>query len=86
MPHPVHAALLPQTSLPVITRWLKGSTARQANPIPGRTGEPFRQDESIDHLVRNETELERTVGYVEHNPVSALLPRRAGGGFTWRAF
>jgi len=73
MPNHVHVVLQPKTSLPVITRWLKGSTARKANLLLGRTGETFWQDESFDHGVRDEAELERIVGYVEHNPVSAGL-------------
>jgi len=75
MPNHVHVLLRPKTSMPVITRWLKGSTARQANLILGRTGEPFWQDESFDHRVRDEVELDRIVRYVEHNPVSAGLAR-----------
>ena len=73
MPNHVHLLLRPEASLPVITRWLKGSTARQANLILGRTGEAFWQDESFDHRVRDEVELDRIVRYVEHNPVSAGL-------------
>jgi putative DNA methylase len=73
MPNHVHALLRPKTSLPVITRWLKGSTARKANLILGRTGEAFWQDESFDHRVRDESELDRIVRYVEYNPVSAGL-------------
>jgi REP element-mobilizing transposase RayT len=73
MPNHVHVLLRPQTNLPVITRWLKGSTARQANLILGRTGKAFWQDESFDHRVRDEMELGRLVRYVEHNPVSAGL-------------
>jgi putative transposase len=73
MPNHVHVVLLPKTSLPVITRWLKGSSARKANLILGRTGEAFWQDESFDHRVRDEVELDRIVRYVEHNPVSAGL-------------
>ncbi|MGA3236001.1 MAG: transposase [Bryobacteraceae bacterium] len=40
MPNHVHVLLLPKTSLPVIMRWLKGSTARQAQPDswPNRGG------------------------------------------------
>jgi REP element-mobilizing transposase RayT len=75
MPNHVHVLLRPMTSMPVITRWVKGSTARQANLILGRTGEPFWQDESFDHRVRDEVELGRIVRYVEHNPVSAGLAR-----------
>jgi putative transposase len=73
MPNHVHVLLCPKTSLAAITRWLKGSTARQANLILGRTGEAFWQDESFDHRVRDEVELERIVRYVEGNPVSAGL-------------
>jgi hypothetical protein len=61
MPNHVHVLLLPKMSLPVIMRWLKGSTARQANLILGRTGEAFWQDESFDHRVRDEAELDRLV-------------------------
>jgi len=75
MPNHVHVLLQPMTSMPVITRWLKGSTARQANLILGRTGESFWQDESFDHRVRDEVELDRIVRYVEHNPVSAGLAK-----------
>ena len=73
MPNHVPVLLRPKTLLPVITRWLKGSTARQANLILGRTGEAFWQDESFDHRVRDESELDRIVRYVECNPVSAGL-------------
>ncbi|MGB9454951.1 MAG: transposase [Bryobacteraceae bacterium] len=73
MPNHVHLLLRPRTALPIITRWLKGSTARQANLILGRTGEAFWQDESFDHRVRDEVELERIARYVEYNPVSAGL-------------
>ncbi len=62
----------------MITRWLKGSTARQANLILGRTGEVFWQDESFDHRVRDEAGLERIARYVEHNPVSAGLSASPG--------
>ena len=41
MPNHVHVLLRPKTSMPAITRWLKGSTARQANLILGRTGKAF---------------------------------------------
>ena len=73
MPNNVPVLLLPTTSLPVIMRWLKGSTARQANLILGRTGKAFWQDESFDHRVRDEVELDRIAHYVEYNPVNAGL-------------
>ena len=73
MPNHVHVLLRPTIPLPVITRWLKGSTARQANLILGRTGKAFWQDESFDHRIRDEVELDRIVRYVEYNPVGAGL-------------
>src|SRR5258708_6944679 len=73
MPNHVHFLLIPIVPLPVITRWLKGSTARHANLILGRTGEAFWQDECFDHRVRNDFEFDRIVRYVEHNPGSAGL-------------
>jgi REP element-mobilizing transposase RayT len=73
MPNHVHVLLRPNVRLAVMMRWLKGSTARQANLILGRTGEAFWQDESFDHRVRDEVELGRLVRYVECNAVSAGL-------------
>ena len=73
MPNHVHLLLLPKAPIPVILRWLKGSTARRANQLLGRTGQPFWQDESYDHWVRNRRELDRIVRYIEENPVSAGL-------------
>ena len=73
MPNHVHLLLRPNRSLPDITRWLKGSTARQANLILHRTGQAFWQDESFDHQVRDEAEMGRLVRYIEDNPVCVGL-------------
>ena len=72
MPNHVHLLVTP-----VVTarRWLgplKGFTAHQANRILGRRG-PFWQDESYDHLIRDDREFERVQRYIEHNPVRAGL-------------
>src|ERR1700677_1291249 len=75
MPNHVPVLLLPKMSLPVIMRWLKGSTARAANLILGRTGEAFWQDESFDHRVRDEAELDRLVQLCGVQPGK----RRPGG-------
>ncbi len=53
---------------------LKSYTASQANKILGRCG-TFWQDESYDHWVRDEDELERIVAYIAANPVKAGLVR-----------
>ena len=51
---------------------LKRHTAREANKILQRRG-TFWQDESYDHFVRDDAELERIVKYVLYNPVKANL-------------
>jgi REP element-mobilizing transposase RayT len=51
---------------------LKRYTAREANKILQRQG-TFWQDESYDHFIRDERELERIIKYVLHNPVKANL-------------
>jgi putative transposase len=73
MPNHVHLLILPKVAVPVLMRWLKGSTARGANTILGRTGQPFWQDESYDHYLRDGTRVERTIAYIENNPVAAGL-------------
>jgi REP element-mobilizing transposase RayT len=73
MPNHVHILVLPRVELPRITHWLKGKTAMEANRLLGRKGEPFWQDESYDHWVRNEREFNRIAAYIEDNPVSAGL-------------
>ena len=73
MPNHVHAVVRPHQPLPVIMRWLKGSTARSANTILGRTGKKFWQCETYDHFIRNADEFNRIVKYVERNPVRAGL-------------
>jgi type I restriction enzyme R subunit/putative DNA methylase len=73
MPNHAHLLILPKVPVPVIMRWLKGSTARRANLLLGRTGQRFWQDESFDHWVRHNTELDRIVQYIEENPLAAGL-------------
>ena len=75
MPNHVHLLILPKVKVPVLMRWLKGSTARSANRVLGRTGHPFWQDESYDHYLRSGTPINRTIAYIERNPVSAGLVR-----------
>lgn len=76
MPNHVHLLLEPRGELARITQKLKGSTARIANRILGRTGESFWQDESFDHWIRDPVEFERVKAYIERNPVKAGLALR----------
>ena len=57
----------------MLTRGLKGFTAKRANQMLGLTGTSFWQEESYDRLVRNGEEFERIKYYIEQNPVRAGL-------------
>jgi putative transposase len=61
---------------------LKRFTAKEGNRMLSRSGQPFWQDESYDRLVRDSTEFERIVRYIEMNPVMAGLAP-APGDFLW---
>lgn len=76
---PNHVHLLVTCSQPVSTllHQLKGSSARYANLILGRTGE-FWQQESYDWVVRDADEYRRILRYIENNPVKAGLAPDAG--------
>ena len=73
MPNHVHLLFTPHSNVALVLRRLKGYSARQANQLLGRTGKPFWQDESYDHLVRNGEEFRRIESYVLTNPVKAGL-------------
>jgi putative transposase len=77
MPNHVHLLVSPHVPLPQLTKALKGFSAKRANQMLGLTGNPFWQEESYDHLVRDETERERVQCYIEQNPVRAGLVRQA---------
>lgn len=73
MANHVHLLIWPRIAPERLLKSLKGSTAREANRLLGRTGESFWQKESYDHWVRNPIELEKIRGYIENNPVKAGL-------------
>jgi putative transposase len=50
---------------------LKGYSARKANELLNRTGQPFWYPESYDHVVRSASEFNRIVAYILNNPVKA---------------
>ena len=76
MPNHVHLLIEPNVALERITNGLKGVTAREANRILKRTGQPFWQDESFDHWVRSLVESRKIAAYIENNPVKAKLVTR----------
>jgi type I restriction enzyme R subunit len=73
MANHVHILIYPEVKLSRITKSIKNFSARQANVILERTGQPFWLDESYDHWVRGPEELEKIVLYIEENPVAAGL-------------
>jgi len=82
MANHVHVLLRPLRPASGVLQWLKGTTAREANLILARTGQPFWQRESYDHWVRDVEELERIVAYIENNPVQAGLVAKASS-YRW---
>jgi len=82
MPNHVHLLITPAIPLPKLTKSLKGITAKQANTMLALTGSRFWQEESYDHLVRDEREFEKIRNYIEENPVRAGSTREATD-FRW---
>ncbi|MGA2736914.1 MAG: transposase [Bryobacteraceae bacterium] len=77
MANHVHVLLRPKVQARRLLGALKGCSAREANQVLGRTGQPFWQAESYDHWVRDEREFEKIVAYIENNPVKAGFVTRA---------
>ena len=74
MPNHVHVLVRPvmDHKLPDILHSWKSFTAKQANRAIGRSGVLW-QDESFDHIVRDETQLLRFGRYIAENPTKARL-------------
>lgn len=60
------------TSITTIMQSIKRQTARQSNIILKREGR-FWQNESYDHLVRNDKEFRNIINYIIQNSVKAGL-------------
>jgi putative transposase len=73
MPNHVHVLINPRVPLRNALDNLKSASARIANELLGREGNPFWQDESYDHWVRSDMERQRIIRYIENNPVKAGL-------------
>ena len=58
--------------LSAILHSLRSYTANEANKVLSRTG-AFWRSEVYDHWVRNDTEFQRIIHYIENNPVKAGL-------------
>ena len=73
MANHVHLLVLPRVSSSRFLQTLKGYTAREANRLLGRTGQPFWQAESYDHSVCDDRKWDRIQAHIEDNPVKAGL-------------
>jgi REP element-mobilizing transposase RayT len=77
MSNHVHLLITPHINVSKLLCSLKAATAKRANLLLARTGQPFWQDESYDRLVRDGEEFRRIQRYIEYNPVAAGLVARA---------
>jgi putative DNA methylase len=73
MPNHVHLLVTPNVPSKEWLGPLKGFTGHEAIRIPNLRTRPFWQDESYDHLIRNDEEWLRVKRYIEWNPVKAGL-------------
>jgi REP element-mobilizing transposase RayT len=62
MPHRVHLLLPPRASVSKLPGSIEAATAKRANLLLQRSGQPFWQDESYDRLVRDGDEFRRAAG------------------------
>jgi REP element-mobilizing transposase RayT len=76
MPNHVHCLMMrfEEYEFSDILHSLKSFTAHEANKMLGRDGQ-FWIEEYFDRYIRNQEHFERTVRYIENNPVKATLCR-----------
>lgn len=80
MPNHVHLLLTPKVSLSNIMHSIKSFTAHEANNILERKGS-FWSKEYFDRFMRDYEHFEKTIAYIENNPVKARLCEKASD---WR--
>lgn len=74
MPNHVHMMMTLLSDAPVlfkVMQHLKKNSAIRANKFLNRTGLEFWEEESYDHIVRDEGEFYRILNYILRNPVKA---------------
>jgi putative transposase len=77
MANHVHVLITPSAPVGRITGAIKGVSACKCNRILCRSESRFWQPESYDRWVRDAAEYLRICRYIENNPVTAGLVRRA---------
>jgi REP element-mobilizing transposase RayT len=51
-----------------ILKGIKGASARRVNQLLGSYG-PLWQEESFDHVIRNEESMQQKTDYIRQNPI-----------------
>lgn len=77
MPNHVHLINRPVGELSEVVRAIKSRTAKRANGILAREGQPFWAKDYYDHWIRTRIEEQKIVRYIERNPVKASLCKSA---------
>ena len=74
MPDHVHAILrlLGCEKLSRVLQMIKGRSSRRINQLFKREGHVW-MDETFDHIIRHEAELEEKIAYIQQNPVKSGL-------------
>ena len=63
MPNHVHLLVTPHVAPPKLLKSVKNFSAKRANELLGRKGNPFWQSESYDRWVRSEVWISLATGY-----------------------
>jgi REP element-mobilizing transposase RayT len=74
MPNHVHLAIQPNqgVNLESILGRIKSWSARRINRKTGQSG-GFWMEECFDHIIRNESNYQKTIRYILNNPTKARL-------------
>jgi len=73
MPNHVYLILRPTRDLSATVRQIKSATAREANLVLGRKGQPFWARDYFDRWIRDRNEEQKIARYIERNPAKAGL-------------
>ena len=79
MPNHVHLLLTPNADIELsqIMHSIKSFTSNKINQAVGRKGKLW-QEESFDRYIRDRNHYEKTIAYIENNPVKAGLCEKPG--------
>jgi REP element-mobilizing transposase RayT len=85
MANHVHMVVQPNEGVKIlaVVRGTKGATARRINLLRGTTGSLW-SDKYYDRIIRNEDDFEKTLKYLEHNPVKAGVTEEGWNYGGWK--